>query len=264
MRAVVAAHGRYHQVRFAAAGAAGVARTSTSEDRLMIGSNEVCAPTESHSEGGTGAAGSRTAPSQTPGLELSPRHEATAYLAASDIIDFHHPRVAALAGALASEHSDRLAYARAAYEYVRDQISHSVDVQDRRVTVSASQTLTVQVGLCFAKTHLLAALLRAHGIPSGFCYQRLIAEPTNFVVHGLLAAHLEGAWRRLDPRGNKPGVSAQFSLRTERLAWTARAECGERDYSEILASPHPTVLAALVNSHDALDLCARGLPTELT
>jgi transglutaminase-like putative cysteine protease len=191
-------------------------------------------------------------------------HEPAAYLAPSHITDFEHPRVAALSGALASGHSDSLAYARAAYEYVRDQISHSVDVQDRRVTVSASQTLTEQVGLCFAKTHLLAALLRAHGIPSGFCYQRLVAEPTSFVVHGVLAAYLEGAWRRLDPRGNKPGISAQFSLRTERLAWAARPECGERDYPQILASPHPRVLAALVNSHDALELCARGLPTELS
>jgi transglutaminase-like putative cysteine protease len=191
-------------------------------------------------------------------------HEPAAYLAASHITDFHHPRVAALSEALASEHGERVGYARAAYEYVRDEISHSVDVQDRRVTVSASQTLTEGVGLCFAKTHLLAALLRARGIPAGFCYQRLTAGPTSFVIHGLLAVDLEGAWRRLDSRGNKPGISAQFSLGTEKLAWSARPELGERDYPEILPSPHPTVLAALMNSSDALELCAGGLPTELT
>lgn len=31
-------------------------------------------------------------------------------------------------------------------------------------------------GICFAKSHLLAALLRCKSIPAGFCYQKLILD----------------------------------------------------------------------------------------
>jgi len=39
------------------------------------------------------------------------------------------------------------------------------------VTCSASEVLREGTGICFAKSHLLAALLRAVGIPAGLCYQ---------------------------------------------------------------------------------------------
>lgn len=46
-------------------------------------------------------------------------------------------------------------------------IKHSWDVQDKRVTKTAAEVLEQGVGICWAKSNLLAALLRANGIPAG-------------------------------------------------------------------------------------------------
>ena len=101
------------------------------------------------------------------------------------------------------------------------------------------------------------------GAGAGLCYQRLADDDAGFVLHGLVAARVDGGWHRLDPRGNRPGIDAQFSLGRERLAWTPRPETGECDYPQVFAAPHPAVLAALVGASDALALCAGGLPTSL-
>jgi transglutaminase-like putative cysteine protease len=159
--------------------------------------------------------------------------------------------------------TDDVDFVKVAFEFVRDEIGHSWDVQDPRVTLSASQTLREGVGLCFAKSHLLTGLLRAQGVPTGLCYQRLTDDGEQFDVHGLAAVYLDGAWHRLDPRGNKPGVDAQFSLAEERLAWPVRPELGECDYLEVFASPHPAVVAALGSTDDVLSLCGGGLPSAL-
>jgi transglutaminase-like putative cysteine protease len=46
-------------------------------------------------------------------------------------------------------------------------------------------------------------------------------EDGSWVLHGLAAVYLEqlDKWIRLDPRGNKPGVSADFSLDMEKIAY---------------------------------------------
>ena len=54
------------------------------------------------------------------------------------------------------------------YLFVRDEISHSWDVQDKRVTISASDVLREGVGICWAKANLFAALLRVNGVPAEF------------------------------------------------------------------------------------------------
>jgi transglutaminase-like putative cysteine protease len=185
------------------------------------------------------------------------------YLAGDEVIDLSHPSIKRLAGSLRTEHADDMSFARAAFEYARDGVRHSWDVQDPRVTLSASQTLREGVGLCFAKAHLLTALLRTEGIPTGLCYQRLADDGSSFTVHGLVAVHLQGGWHRQDPRGNKPGVDAQFSLTTEQLAWPVATALGEHDYPQLLVSPHPDVVRALRGATDALALCRGGLPSHL-
>ena len=186
-----------------------------------------------------------------------------AYLAGDEVIDLSHPSIKRLAGSLRAEHGDDVSFARAAFEYARDGVRHSWDVQDPRVTLSASETLREGVGLCFAKAHLLTALLRTEGIPTGLCYQRLTDDGSSFTVHGLVAVHLQGSWHRQDPRGNKPGVDAQFSLTTEQLAWPVATALGEHDYPQLLVSPHPDVVRALRGATDALALCRGGLPSHL-
>lgn len=182
---------------------------------------------------------------------------------ADSVIDHTHPDVVLQATRLRQGHADDVVFARVAFEFVRDEIGHSWDVQDPRVTLSASQALRQGVGLCFAKAHLLTALLRAQGVPTGLCYQRLTDDGEQFDVHGLTAVYLDKAWHRLDPRGNKAGVDAQFSLERERLAWPVRRELGECDYVDVFASPHPAVVAALGSTDNVLSLCGGGLPPAL-
>jgi transglutaminase-like putative cysteine protease len=59
------------------------------------------------------------------------------------------------------------------FQFVSDEIKHSLDYRLNPVTCKASDVLFHKTGYCYAKSHLLVALLRANGIPSGLCYQRL-------------------------------------------------------------------------------------------
>ena len=187
----------------------------------------------------------------------------SAYLAADEVIDHHHPRVRETAARLAAGVEDSYDYARAAYEFVRDAIPHSQDSGDLRVTWRASDVLEKRTGICHAKAHALAALLRAEDIPAALCYQRLTADDgAGHVVHGLIAVRFYGAWHRQDPRGNKPGVDARFSLDGERLAWIPDPESNEMDYPVLYAEPHPVVLGALTAAPDRPYLW-KTLPTAL-
>lgn len=157
---------------------------------------------------------------------------------------------------------------RQAFAFVRDQIAHSWDIQSQRVTASASDVLRHREGICYAKSHLLTALLRAMGVPCGLCYQRLTlgdTPETGYCVHALNAVYLDGLgrWVRLDARGNKPGVDAQFSLTEERLAFPIREHLGERDYPTIYAEPHQRITEALQAHHDCLAMYQNGLPADL-
>lgn len=182
----------------------------------------------------------------------------SAYLAACEAVDHEHPYVREVAAGLRAEAEDAYTYAKAAFEYVRDAIPHSHDADDPRVTWRASDVLAQRTGICFAKSHALAALLRAEGIPAALCYQKLDT------VHGLIALRLPGErrWVRQDPRGNKPGVDAQFRLDREQLAWPVRPEFNELDYPVLYAEPHPVVLHCLQQAADRSQLW-RTLPTDL-
>ncbi|WP_316751221.1 transglutaminase family protein [Streptomyces herbicida] len=187
----------------------------------------------------------------------------SAYLAADEVIDHDHPVVRATAARLAEGVPDSYAYARAAYEFVRDTIPHSQDSGDLRVTWRASDVLARRTGICYAKAHALAALLRAEDIPAALCYQRLANDGgAGHAVHGLIAVRFHGAWHRQDPRGNKPGVDARFSLDGERLAWVPDPESNEVDYPVLYAEPHPVVLSALKAAPDRPYLW-KTLPTAL-
>ena len=190
-------------------------------------------------------------------------YDPATYLAADAVIDLGHPTIQQFAAMLRAEHPGDVEFAQAAFEYARDSVRHSCDVQDPRVTLRASDVLRDGVGLCFAKAHLLTALLRSECIPAGLCYQRLTDDGSSFDLHGLVAIYLQGSWHRQDPRGHKPGVNAQFSLTTEQLAWPVRRDLGERDYAEVLVSPHPAVVRALSDATDVLELCRGGLPSQM-
>jgi hypothetical protein len=69
-------------------------------------------------------------------------------------------------------------------------------------------------------------------------------------------------WIRLDARGNKPGVDAQFCIDKEKIAWPVKKELGEEDNPIIFIEPNPIVVEVLKNSNDRKELWAqweRGL-----
>jgi transglutaminase-like putative cysteine protease len=200
-----------------------------------------------------------------PRLDVGSRGRFTPFLAASAILDYHHPAVRALAGEV--RRLTEVETARAAYEVVRDRHPHSYDIGVIEVSISASDVIRCGHGICFAKAHLFAGVLRACGIPAGFCYQRLLlddAHPGRTCLHGFNAVWLSqiGRWHRLDARGNKPGIEAEFDLSGERLAYAVRPELGECDYPEIYAEPLPCVIAALTGSRSIAELNTR-LPSDL-
>lgn len=183
------------------------------------------------------------------------------YLTASTYIDFDHPDVAARAAALAEGAATALEVARNCFGFVRDEIRHSADYKLNPVTCKASDVLRHGTGYCYAKSHLLAALLRANGIPAGLCYQRLSVgtDGAPYCLHGLNAVHLpQFGWYRIDARGNKPGVAAQFSPPTEALAFAVRPPM-ERDLPEIWAEPLPVVIEAL-ETYTTYDQVLANLP----
>ncbi|MEK4434697.1 transglutaminase-like domain-containing protein [Paenibacillus sp. FSL K6-2862] len=190
------------------------------------------------------------------------------YLTVTDEVNYDHPLVAGLASELAASSEDQVDYIKQSYMYVRDQIAHSWDIKSSRVTCSASETLIYKEGICYAKANLLCAILRREGIPSGFCYQRLTigdTPDTGYCIHALNAVYIQhlDSWIRLDARGNKPGIQAEFSLDEEKLAFTIRKEYDEAEYMTIFKSPHVKTIEALKNNTDCINMYLYGLPEQL-
>jgi hypothetical protein len=182
------------------------------------------------------------------------------YLASTEYIDWKTPDILAKAKVLADGSTDIEEITRHCFEFVRDEIKHSNDYKLNPVTYRASDVLEHRTGYCYAKSHLLAALLRANKIPAGLCYQRLtITDVPPFCLHGLNAVYLEKfGWYRLDPRGNKDGVTAEFCPPIEKLAFPIVTP-GESDLPEIWSEPLPLIIDALKRGKTYLEV-ANSLP----
>ncbi len=192
------------------------------------------------------------------------------YLEASAEVDYHEPGVVGLAARLKAQAVDGVDYARRVFEFVRDEVSHSWDLQSSRVTCRASDVLEHREGICYAKSNLVAALLRAQEIPAGFCYQRLTlgdTPDTGYCIHALNAVYIASLdrWIRVDARGNKEGIDAQFSLDVdeEKLAFPIRPEYDERDYGVIYAKPNAKTIETLRSHSDCVVMYRNGLPADL-
>lgn len=167
------------------------------------------------------------------------------YLKPLKYIDWKNPEVKRLADILAK--NDEYETTKACFEWVRDNIRHSSDFKLNPVTCKASDVLREETGYCYAKSHLLAALLRANSIPAGLCYQRLSLYENGapYCLHGLNAVYLRDyGWYRIDARGNKEGVNAQFCPPHEKLAFAIVDEI-EADLPEIWPEPLPNVIEVL-------------------
>ena len=165
------------------------------------------------------------------------------YLQSTTIVDWQTAAVLECALNLGRTCVDTLDTARACFEFVRDGIGHSGDDRAAVTTCRASAVLAHGTGWCFAKSHLLAALLRANGIPTGLCYQRLCRDDgTGFTLHGLNAAYLPGVgWYRVDPAATSRVLTPSSVPPEERLAWPVES-AGEMDFPEIWPDPVPVVV----------------------
>lgn len=174
------------------------------------------------------------------------------------VIRFSAPEVRKEINRISSLASSKEERAKLAFARVRDGVQHSFDIQGEVVTINAEDALIRGEGICFAKAHLLATLLRGMGIPAGFCYQRVLRKGTigsGYALHGLNAVYLEGSgWFRVDPRGNKPGVDSQFSIQEEKLAYPIRESLGEVDYPDVFTEPLPSVIKSMQESKDCATL----------
>jgi len=171
----------------------------------------------------------------------------TKFLEKTEIIDYSNHEIQKLAMSLSSACKTDVEIAKKCFLYVRDNINHTGDYKDTITTCKASDVLKYKTGWCYAKSHLLASLLRANNIPTGFCYQRLSCSEYKkdiYCLHGLNAIYLKDyGWYKVDSRGNKEGVDAQFTPPVEKLAFELQEN--EFDLSEIYEKPLEVVVQAL-------------------
>ncbi|MEO1299659.1 MAG: transglutaminase-like domain-containing protein, partial [Cyanobacteria bacterium J06636_16] len=146
-----------------------------------------------------------------------------------------------IARSLASGAQTVEAIAQACFEWVRDEIHHSVDYQLNPVTCRASEVLQHKTGYCYAKSHLLAALLRANHIPTGFCCQRFWQNVWKVGFFGKL--ELEG----------------QLLIGWGKLSINPFAIAAEADFPDILPEPLTVVIELLQTQH-TWDAVLRNLP----
>jgi len=190
------------------------------------------------------------------------------YLLELDVVDYSHPLIIKKVNELFSCSLTEIETIRTAFEFVRDRVAHSNDIQSSRVTCKASEVLYYAEGICYAKSNLLAALLRSMGIPTGFCYQRLTkgdTPDTGYCIHALNAVYIKSLqrWIRLDARGNKDGVDAQFSINEEKLAFPIREKYDEKDYPIIYTKPNANTIATLKQNSDCNQMFLQHLPAQL-
>lgn len=190
---------------------------------------------------------------------ITESNDINGYLEESKYVDFSSILIQEKATKIFKGCMDDIAKIEKAFEFVRDKISHSWDIQNEVISIYASKVLKQGNGVCWEKSILLAALLRSQGIPTGFCYQYLTRVETDedgYIIHGLNAVYVKklNKWIRLDARGNKPGVDARFSLDEEKLAFPVRSQYAEVDYCTIYVNPVKVVIETMENSTNALTM----------
>lgn len=181
------------------------------------------------------------------------------FLRETPSIDYMHTLIQQRVLKLKNQSDDEIDYIKRCYIFVRDEIPHSWDIQAKIVSRTASDVLKNKTGVCWVKSCLLAALLRANGIPSGISYQLLTRaddESDGYMIHALNTVYIKDLdkWIRLDARGNKENINANFSLDEEHLAYSIRKEFGEIDYQDNHDDLDYRLVDILARSDDILEL----------
>lgn len=187
------------------------------------------------------------------------------FLQETPYIDYSSPIVREQAKALFKSVNSELEKTRIAFEFVRDEISHSIDVNAPVVTAKASDVLKHKTGICHAKANLLAALLRSQKIPTGMCYQHLTKKEDDsegYGVHCYNAVYVGHRWIKLDARGNNDRVNVAFSLHGPSLAFANRPQYNEFFWPGIFARPHRASMNALETAKNMEELL-KALPDHM-
>ena len=197
-------------------------------------------------------------------VELRPGDEnPNGYLEDTIVIDWQTPVVFEKAKELTRDCETVEARLEALFTFVRDEIAHSFDIETDELTCNASQVLRKGHGLCYAKSHLLVAMIRFCGIPAGFGFQRLRSEGegSRFVLHGFVGVKLpdDGRWVALDPRGDNDAIQTRFDLETPSLAYDPDPALGEETLPEVHSKPVKHIVQ-LLEKAGSLDRARRTLP----
>ena len=179
------------------------------------------------------------------------------FLSEHEYIDFSTPVIMAKTSELFHSKIADTEKAKIAYKYVRDDISHSFDIDSKVITAKASDVLRNKTGICHAKANLLAALLRSQRIPVGFCFQHITLtsdDSLGYCVHCYNAIFIDHRWIKVDARGNTNGKNAQFSLGEPILAFPNREEYDEYFLKGIYANPHLDTMRMLENAKTLQDI----------
>ena len=181
------------------------------------------------------------------------------YLIETTSIDYMNFHIQEKVQELNNQSDDNLDYIKRSYLFVRDEIPHSWDIKTEVVSRTASDVLKNKTGICWTKSCLLAALLRANQIPSGISYQLLTRADDvseGYMIHALNTVYIKdlNKWIRLDARGNKENINAYFSLDEEHLAYTIRSELGEIEYHDNHADLDERLVNILMESENISEI----------
>lgn len=188
------------------------------------------------------------------------------FLQENEYIDYNSDIIQQKAKELFKDDMSHTEKAEVAFKFVRDEISHSFDINADRVTFKASDVLKYKTGICHAKSNLLAALLRSQGIKTGFCFQHLTLahdESKGYCLHCLNAVFINNKWIKLDARGNKSGVNAQFSLQEPILAFPCRKNYDEYFIKGIFDIPDQGTMTMLEKAETIKEV-ADNLPDKIS
>lgn len=213
------------------------------------------------------------------------------YLEESEYVNYNDPLIRDKANELRNISTNEMSLIENTYLFVRDTIKHSFDVKDSRMSITASDVLYKRTGLCYSKAILLAALLRANGIPSGFSHLRIHrgnSDKAPFTIHTCNTAYVSSLkkWIRLDARGNNININAQICFDSEQstlgmtrslLKATPGSEIpnkemlaynikytGDKDYNDNRYEPDSGIIKALKENDNAITFYLKGLPSELS
>lgn len=179
------------------------------------------------------------------------------FLRETEYVDYSNPLIQEKAKELFDGIETDTEKAKIAFLFVRDDIPHTFDINSNIITAKASDVLKYKTGICHAKSNLLAALLRSQNIPTGFCFEHLCLaddESLGYCVHAYNAAYLNGKWVKLDARGNKKGVCAEFSLDEPKLAYPPRKGFDEYFFEGIYADSHIETMKMLESAKTLQDI----------